>query len=177
MVLALSGSTRSNSSNNAILRFIAERFGDRAEFVLYDRIAELPHFNPDLDTEPFPEQVAELRKLIARADAILICTPEYVFSLPGSLKNALEWLVSVTVLSHKPAAFIVASASGKMAFESLGLILETLLQEPVPDDCKLLVQGSRGKMGEAGTITDRETLEAVDRLAAALLARITATSK
>jgi chromate reductase, NAD(P)H dehydrogenase (quinone) len=168
-VLAISGSTRKQSSNNAILRIISERFSERAAFEIYDRIDELPHFNPDLDQTPFPEKVTEFRTLIAQADAILICTPEYVFSLPGSLKNALEWLVSTTVLSYKSAAFIVASASGKMAFESLGLILETLLQEPVPADCSLLIQGSRGKIDTDGRIADTATLESIDRLIETLL--------
>jgi chromate reductase len=168
-VLAISGSTRVQSSNNAILRLIAERFADVADVRLYQQIDQLPHFNPDLDQLPFPEKVVEFRQLVEQADAILICTPEYVFSLPGSLKNALEWIVSTTILSYKPAAFIVASASGKMAFESLDLILETLLQEPIPEKRKLLVQGSRGKIDANGKFTDAETVRGIDRLVEALL--------
>jgi chromate reductase, NAD(P)H dehydrogenase (quinone) len=168
-ILAISGSTRAQSSNNTILRLIAERFAGVADIRLYRQIDALPHFNPDLDKEPFPEKVTELRQLIEQADAILICTPEYVFSLPGSLKNALEWTVSTTLLSYKPAAFIVASASGQRAFESLDLILETLLQEPVPTERKLLVQGSRGKIDENGQLVDVQTLKEIDRLVAALI--------
>jgi len=152
IILAISGSTRSGSSNNTILELIATRFKEEAEVVLYQRIDELPHFNPDLDQAPFPEKVTELRALIEQADGILICTPEYVFSLPGSLKNALEWLVSTTLLSFKPAAFIVASGSGEKAFESLDLVLKTLLQVTIPADSKLLIQGSRGKVDANGQV-------------------------
>lgn len=170
-ILAISGSTRSGSSNNAILQLIQNRFEDRAEVVLYQRIDTLPHFNPDLDQAPFPASVTELRALIEQADGILICTPEYVFSLPGSLKNALEWLVSTTLLSFKPAAFIVASGSGEKAFESLDLVLTTLLQEVIPDNAKLLIQGSRGKVDASGQVI-AETELAIVAVVDALLTQI-----
>ena len=66
------------------------------------------------------------RKSIEEADAVLICTPEYVFSLPGILKNALEWTVSTTVFSDKPTALLTASSSGEKAHESLLLVMKTL---------------------------------------------------
>ncbi len=64
----------------------------------------------DLDGENPPEAVLAFRKQIAAADGVLICTPEYVFTLPGSLKNALEWCVSTTIFSQKPTGLITASA-------------------------------------------------------------------
>lgn len=168
-ILALTGSTRTGSSNNAILQMIADRFADVADFTLYRRMADLPHFNPDLDREPLLQAVAEFRTLIEQADGILVCTPEYVFSLPGVLKNALEWTVSTTLLSYKPTAFIVASGSGEKAFESLDLILQTLVQEPIPENRKLLVQGSRGKIGANGQVSDAETRMAIEAVVVALL--------
>ena len=171
VILAISGSTRSGSSNNAILQLIATRFKDEVEIVLYQRIDELPHFNPDLDQAPFPPNVSELRTLVEQADGILICTPEYVFSLPGSLKNALEWLVSTTLLSFKPAAFIVASGSGEKAFESLDLVLKTLLQEDIPEDAKLLIQGSRGKVDANGQVI-AETELAIVKVVEALILKM-----
>lgn len=171
VILAISGSTRSGSSNNAILQLIQNRFKDLAEVVLYQQIDTLPHFNPDLDQAPFSAKVSELRALIEQADGILICTPEYVFSLPGSLKNALEWLVSTTLLSFKPAAFIVASGSGEKAFESLDLVLKTLLQEDIPEDAKLLIQGSRGKVGVNGQVIP-ETELAIVGVVEALISQI-----
>lgn len=162
-VLAISGSTRKNSTNEIILKTIAGLFLDTLELVIYNQIDELPHFNPDLEKDGLPPSVAAFRQLIEDADGVLICTPEYVFSLPGALKNALEWTVSTTVFSFKPFAFIVASASGEKAFESLGLIMKTLLQEPVNEQCKLLIKGGRGKINAAGQFADDTALEGIKK--------------
>jgi len=96
-ILAISGSTKKNSSNNSILEFISESYKELLEVKIYDDIDKLPHFNPDLDNESLPSIITDLRNHIQSADGIIICTPEYVFSLPGSLKNAIEWNVSTTV--------------------------------------------------------------------------------
>src|SRR5688500_10423432 len=110
-LLAISGSTRKNSSNERMLRAIAAQYSGQLEVEIYTRIDELPHFNPDATTGTLPPAVQELLAKIEQADGVLICTPEYVFSLPGALKNALEWTVATTVFSYKPVAFIVAAAS------------------------------------------------------------------
>ncbi len=107
-VLAISGSTRKGSSNELILKQLSAAHG-YIEFDFYTELAELPHFNPDLDADPLPAQVQSLRNRIQNSDGVLICTPEYIFALPGALKNAIEWLVSTTILQDKPLAFIVAS--------------------------------------------------------------------
>ncbi len=125
-VLAISGSTRIQSSNHRILHFLSDRFGKRMEMEIYEGIDRLPHFNPDLEDGNAPAMVADFRNRINTADAVLFCTPEYVFSLPGSLKNAIEWTVSTTIFSNKPTALLVAAASGDKALESLRLIMTTL---------------------------------------------------
>lgn len=114
---------------------------------IYNQIDHLPYFNPDFvnNEQSIPKNVKEFYHLIEEADGVVICRPEYVFSLPGALKNALEWTVSTTVFSYKPFAFIVASASGEKAFESLDLIMQTLLQIPIEENCKLLIRGEEGK--------------------------------
>ncbi|WP_369410652.1 NADPH-dependent FMN reductase [Flavobacterium taihuense] len=89
-MFAISGSTRSNSSNLKILKQIAELSKDLFEVNIFEGLAEIPHFNPDLNNENPPQQVTNFRNKIQEANGIIICTPEYVFSLPGSLKNALE---------------------------------------------------------------------------------------
>lgn len=155
-VLAISGSTRSHSGNGIILRSIAAQFSDQATFDLFENIDALPHFNPELEGEALPAAVADFYQLIQQADAVLICTPEYVFSMPGSLKNALEWTVSTTLLSHKPIAFIVASSSGTKTLESLDLVLKTLKQEPIPESQKLLIQGIGSKI-----LPDRKSIEPI----------------
>lgn len=173
-ILAISGSTRKNSTNEFILKAASGFFPEDWEIQFYNRIDELPYFNPDLVNIPddIPEKVKEFYKLIEEADAVLICTPEYVFSLPGVLKNALEWTVSTTLFSYKPFAFIIASASGKKAFESMDLIMKTLLQEPVDENCKLLIKGVRGKINEDGTATDEQVAMEIKKVTDALVQKI-----
>jgi chromate reductase len=122
----------------------------------------LPHFNPDLDKESPPEKILSFRNKIAQTDGIIICTPEYVFSLPGSLKNALEWCVSTTIFSKKKVGLITASASGEMAHEQLVLIMKTL-EAQFEDKNLLLIQGVRGKINVEGKITNEETLNSLQK--------------
>lgn len=155
-ILAVSGSIRKPSTQEAILKIIEGMLPSGTTLSLYPGIDRLPWFNPDLDAEgtQAPESVRDFRERIEKADGVLICTPEYVFSLPGSLKNALEWTVSQEVFSCKPVAFVVAAASGEKAFESLDLILKTLTQRPVPEACRLLIRGSRGKFTQGALIDE-----------------------
>jgi chromate reductase, NAD(P)H dehydrogenase (quinone) len=125
-IFAISGSTRSNSSNLKILKQIAELSSSLFEVKLFEGLAEIPHFNPDLDIDTPPIAVIDFRNEIQAADGIIICTPEYIFSLPGSLKNALEWCVSTTIFSKKNVGLITASASGEKAHEELQLIMKTI---------------------------------------------------
>ncbi len=167
-ILAISGSTRRNSSNEAILRHIAESYSDLLEVDIYNEIDQLPHFNPDLDHGEPPAPVIDFRQRIEWADGVIICTPEYVFSLPGSLKNALEWNVSTMLFTDKPSAIIVASASGEKAFESLTLILKTIGAK-IDEQSRLLIKGAKGKVGEEGELTDRDTLYWIDVLVRSLV--------
>ena len=111
-VLGLSGSLRRDSHNRALLRAAAAELRPGAELVEWDRIAELPAYDEDLDTAPVPEPVRALREAIADADAVLIATPEYNASLPGALKNALDWAsrpAGESALMGTPAAVVGAS--------------------------------------------------------------------
>jgi NAD(P)H-dependent FMN reductase len=166
-VLAISGSTRERSSNLCILERLAEWSAGRFDMQIYQRLAELPHFNPDLDAGDPPATVAELRQMVEAADGVIICTPEYVFNLPGTLKNALDWMVSTTIFSDKPAALIVASGLGEKAFESLQLIMKTVGAN-VAADATLLIKGARTKVDESGEITDAETVAQLRSLLDAL---------
>lgn len=163
-ILAISGSTKSGSTNNLILDGIAERHAGRAEVNFY-KIEHLPFFNPDLDNENPPAEVVHFRNLIANADGVVICTPEYVFSLPGVLKNAIEWTISTTVFSEKPVALIVASASGEAAFESLQLIMKTIYAR-FDDHSTLLIKSAKSQFNTDKTIAE------IDNLTAAFLATI-----
>ncbi len=169
-ILGISGSTKSNSTNFIILKQLAELFQDRLELYIFKGIDKLPHFNPDLDQDNLPVAVKEFRQLIEKSDGVLFCTPEYVFSLPGSLKNAIEWNVSTTVFSNKPVAMIVAAASGEKAYESLGLILTTL-EAVLPEESKLLIQGAKGKIDKEG-IKDATVKKQMQKVMSSLLETI-----
>jgi len=111
-VLGLSGSLRRDSHNRALLRAAAALLPPDAELVEWDRLAGLPAYDEDLETAPAPEPVRALRAAIDGADALLIATPEYNASLPGALKNALDWAsrpYAKNPLRGKPAAVIGAS--------------------------------------------------------------------
>jgi NAD(P)H-dependent FMN reductase len=113
-VVAISGSLRGQSSNTALLRAAARLAAPAMEFVFYDGLASLPHFNPDVDGENAdpPRSVRELRALFGEADGVIISCPEYAHGVPGSLKNALDWLVSCGELVGKPVLLLNAAANG-----------------------------------------------------------------
>lgn len=162
-IVTICGSTRAASANLSILRHIAAHTADTLNIEIFTGLAALPHFNPDDDGERAPEIVKAFRAKIQSADAVLICTPEYVFSLPGALKNALEWCVSTTVFSGKPVACITAAAHGAKAHEALLMIMRTI-EATVDDAHCLLIQGAKGKVSSSGEVTDEKTRQALDAL-------------
>jgi chromate reductase, NAD(P)H dehydrogenase (quinone) len=111
-VLGISGSLRRDSHNGALLRAAAERLPAGAELTVYERLGEIPPYDEDAELEGVPEPVTDLREAIRAADAVLIATPEYNHSVPGQLKNALDWAsrpAGQSALNGKPAAAIGAS--------------------------------------------------------------------
>lgn len=171
-ILAISGSTRKNSSNEKILLAIRELYKEELEVDIFSDIDRLPYFNPDLENVDLPSLVSDFRDLIKNSDGVIICTPEYVFSLPGCLKNALEWTVASTVFTSKPFAYIVASALGEKAFESLDLIMKTLIQEEIPETSKLLIQGGRSKFNQSGEMSDEKILSEIKGVVRSLIESI-----
>ena len=147
-VVAICGSTRKNSTNEMILRAIAATYNGIFDVTIFNTIDTLPHFNPDLENTK-PQVVLEFLKMLEDSDGVLFCTPEYVFSLPGALKNAIEWTIPTTVLLNKPVAIIVASGLGEKAFESLVLIMNTVGAKIGPQ-ATLLIQGLRNKVDADG---------------------------
>jgi chromate reductase len=111
-VLGISGSLRRDSLNHALLREAAERLPAGAELVEFERLREIPPYDADLEAFETPAAVAELREAMREADAVLVATPEYNHSIPGVLKNALDWAsrpAGQSALMGKPAAVIGAS--------------------------------------------------------------------
>lgn len=111
-VLGISGSLRSGSLNSALLRAAAERLPAGAELVTYERLGEIPPYDEDIELAGTPAVVEELRQAVRDADAVLIATPEYNHSIPGQLKNALDWVsrpAGKSALNGTPTAVIGAS--------------------------------------------------------------------
>jgi len=111
-VLGISGSLRRGSLNSALLRAAAERLPAGAELVEFDRLREIPPYDEDVEVEGTPAVVEELRQAVREAGAVLIATPEYNHSIPGQLKNALDWVsrpAGKSALNGTPAAAIGAS--------------------------------------------------------------------
>lgn len=88
-VFAMSGSARTNSTNASLLEWIIRLAGDQFDIELFEKIADLPHFNPDLDNENLPDIITELRHKIHHADGVIICTPECsrIYNWPKSIAN------------------------------------------------------------------------------------------
>src|SRR5213075_1156416 len=107
-IVAICGSLRAQSSNLKLLRKCIEIASPSMSIEIYDRLGELPHFNPDLDVDEPPPIIRDLRDLLASAGGIIISTPEYAHGVPGSLKNALDWLVSAGELVGKPVLLLNA---------------------------------------------------------------------
>lgn len=173
VILLLSGSLRAGSSNEAVLRTAYDVAADArtTRAVLYDGLAGLPHFNPDDDTDPLPTAVAGLRAAIDRAAGILICTPEYAGTLPGSFKNLLDWTVGGTEIGDKPVAWVNAAAPGRgsgaeatlrgvLGYTGAAIVEAACVRIPV----------DRGMIGADGLIADagvrRRLAEVIGLLAA-----------
>lgn len=167
-LLLITGSTRAASTNTAALRAIAENLPD-AE--LYGGLGVLPQFNPDDDVEPLHPAVADLRARLARASALLFCTPEYAGALPGSLKNLLDWAIGGGELSQLPVAWINCSAAvtaAAGAHAELRTVLRYADTVLIEDACAH-VPVTRPDLGPDGAITDPELVGRLVAVARALL--------
>ncbi|HVZ47517.1 MAG TPA: NADPH-dependent FMN reductase [Gemmatimonadaceae bacterium] len=170
-LLAISGSLRARSSNTEVLRAAAHLAPADVRVTLYDALGGLPHFNPDRDTEGAepPAPVRDLRARLAAADALLICSPEYAHGVPGSLKNALDWLVSGPEMVGKAAGLINASPRSAHAFASLAETLRTMSARLVPGAVVTLPLAGRA-MDAAAIAADPELAAALRSCVAALVA-------
>src|SRR5512138_474853 len=124
-VLAISGSLRAASSNTALVGAAVLLAPGGVEVSAYQGLADIPPFNPDLDTAVPPAAVVRFRDALVGCDAILISSPEYAHGVSGVLKNALDWVVSSGELIDKPIALVNASARSIHAQASLRETLTT----------------------------------------------------
>ena len=112
-VLAISGSLRRDSNNSALLRALREEAPAGVEVEVWDGLREIPPYDGDDDVVPGPAQVEAFRSLVREADAVFFATPEYNSSIPGALKNALDWAsrpLATNAFRNKPVAVIGSSA-------------------------------------------------------------------
>src|SRR3954470_8224955 len=109
-VFVIVGSASKNSANQKLVEYIQQNYSDEFNFDVMNDLKAIPHFDPELSIENPPGIVRDIRSKIETADGVLICTPEYVFSIPSGLKNFIEWCVASTVFTDKPTAIITASA-------------------------------------------------------------------
>jgi chromate reductase len=114
-VLGISGSLRRDSHNTSLLRAAAEAAGPDVELELYDGLKQVPPYDEDDDVHPRPPAVGRLNAAIEEADAVVFSTPEYNSSIPGQLKNAIDWIsrpLATNALRNKPVAVVGASTGG-----------------------------------------------------------------
>jgi chromate reductase, NAD(P)H dehydrogenase (quinone) len=171
-VLGISGSLRRDSHNVKLLRAAEELLPAVAEFELWDGLKAVPPF--DEDDEPGTEAVASLRAAVAEADVLVFATPEYNASVPGQLKNAVDWLsrpVATTVLRGKPALVVGAStgAFGAVwAQAELRKVLATAGARVV--EAEVAVGHAPAKFDDSGALVDEEIEEQLRDAVEVLLA-------
>lgn len=171
-VVGVSGSLQSRSSTAAVLASIGELVTLRADaeapagaacatsatFEVFAGIEDLPHFNPDRDTEPPDDAVAAWRSALGAADAVVIATPEYAHGYPGALKDALDWVVGSGELIDTPVLLVTASGSGGVrAGQSLAPVIEVMAGPLVGP---ISIWGVSPKVSE-GRLTDPDDLDAL----------------
>ncbi|SFR55965.1 NADPH-dependent FMN reductase [Yoonia tamlensis] len=131
-ILAISGSTRAASTNTALLHALAAIAPTGVTVAVYDQLASLPVFSADLDAAP-PQAVMDFKQRVAATDGIVFSSPEYVRSLPGGLKNAIDWLVSGDAVIAKPMAILHGSHRGDDMLDALRMVLATVSSGFSPD--------------------------------------------
>ncbi|MDW9380094.1 NAD(P)H-dependent oxidoreductase [Chryseobacterium sp. JV558] len=162
-IVVIIGSASENSSNQKLMEQVLEKMG-YTDFLMYDNLSVLPHFDTAITDENVPDEVLKIREDIKNSAGVIFSTPEYIFSIPGRLKNLLEWCVSTTVFSEKPVAVITASASGEKGHEELLMILKTL-GAATDDKHQALIKGIKGKF-ESNGLLESNTFARVSKLVA-----------
>jgi NAD(P)H-dependent FMN reductase len=175
-ILAISGSLKPSSTNSALLRAAAAIADPAMKFTFFDhQIGDIPHFRPELDDEGMtpPLEVAGFRGLLAQSDGLLVSCPEYAHGVPGSFKNALDWIVSSGELTDKPLALLMAGPGGaRQAWAALAPTLRVMGCDLVYEASLIVAKrhfNERGMIADAGLEADLR--RGLDALATAVLAR------
>lgn len=154
-IVGLCGSLRDGSSNHLLLRTVPN-LAPAFSMQIYEGLATLPHFSPDLDVEEAPDSVRDLRALVGSADGVIVSSPEYAHGIPGTLKNALDWLVSSGEFMHKPVVLWSASPSGAdYVHPQLMEVLRVMTATIVSEAC-LRISSARQSFDVSGQLIDRQ---------------------
>ena len=159
-LLAISGSLRAASANTTVLRAAIQLSPDILTISLYEGLGDLPHYNPDLDTETPPAAVLDFRARLRAADAVVICSPEYAHGVPGVLKNALDWIVSSGEFMGKPVALVNARPSSMFAQASLRETLTVMMAEIDPE-ASVTLPVTTNRLDEASLLSNPELSQAL----------------
>jgi chromate reductase len=175
-VLAISGSLRSGSYNTALLRALREEAPSDVEIELWLGLKEIPPYDSDDDVVPGPETVEAFRELVREVDAVFFATPEYNSSVPGALKNALDWgsrPIATNAFRNKPVAVISSSAGafgGVWAAADLRKVLGAMGARVT--DAELAVGHSHEKFDDDGHLTDNDVRQGLRDALETLVAEI-----
>ncbi|HUL91850.1 MAG TPA: NADPH-dependent FMN reductase [Burkholderiales bacterium] len=159
-VLAISGSLRAASINSALLRAAARLSPPEVEVRLFLTAGELPLFNPDLEAQ-LPPQVAMLHAEVSASDALLIASPEYAHGVTGTIKNALDWLVSFEPFAYKPVAVLNASPRAHHADMALRETLRTMCAVIV-EEASISIPLLGAHLTEDGMVTNPTVSRAIN---------------
>ena len=166
-ILGFAGSLRNGSYNKSILRAATELLPENTELEIFD-LAEIPMYNQDLDGEK-PSSVSEFKDKIKSADAILIATPEYNYSIPGVLKNAMDWAsrpYGDNSFDGKPLAIMGASIGNIATARAQYHLRQTcvFLNMHVVNQPEVMVGVAQDKIDSNGVLTDEKTKEVIKSL-------------
>jgi chromate reductase len=177
-ILGISGSLRHGSYNTKLLRAASELPPPDVEFELWDGLKAVPPYDEDDDVQPAPAGVVALREAIARADAVLFATPEYNWSVPGVLKNAIDWAsrpLASNPLRNKPVAVVGASTGAFGAVWSQAELRKVLSATGARVlEHEVAVGRAPARFDDEGRLVDDELREQLGEIVAALVDEVAA---
>jgi chromate reductase len=175
-ILAISGSLREASNNTALLRALREEAPEGVEVELWHGLKEIPPYDSDDDVVPGPGAVEAFRSLVREVDAVFFATPEYNSSVPGALKNALDWAsrpLATNAFRNKPVAVISSSAGafgGVWAAAELRKVLAAMGARVA--EAELAVGHASEKLDDQGRVADDDVLQGLREALDSLLAEV-----